>query len=229
MPLPLAVQAWIIDLLQREELEALLLLGSRARGDVGEESDVDLVGVRSRGKPEGRYELMDGVPVELVMVSWAGLASILEGERDARWCQLVSQYRWAAPLWDPTGQASAFLERVARIAQAGPPPLSPAEMDHLGFELRHGARILARTQTSAVQQLVAAELARTVAYAALRLAGVWPPSLKRLFPALETADPELALLCRSLLVLDEPPAAIVDRIARHLASRLPKTWQRWVG
>jgi hypothetical protein len=219
--LPPAVAAWVADLLRQEQLEALLLLGSYARGEAGADSDIDLVGVRSQGEPEGRYPVVDRIPLELVIISWNQLTALLDSQPSSHFCQLVSQYRGAIPLYDPAGRAVAFLEQVERIARAGPPPLSQTELAQLGFELRHGRRILAQLHDSATQHLLAAELARLVAYAALRQAGRWPPSLKRLFPTLERVDPDLAALCVALLASETAPVPILDQIAHCLTSQLP--------
>ncbi|MBX3170571.1 MAG: nucleotidyltransferase domain-containing protein [Candidatus Eremiobacteraeota bacterium] len=145
-------------------LSAVLLYGSRARGQQHADSDYDLLVVAEQAG-EGIRFLYGGLDLDIEVASAALYAEPLEG-RLYQDCGLI--------LRDDTGALAAWLERLRTRRLSGPPPLSAA------YRLRMAGwldRMLRRSQhLGACGALRRAALASSLPEAALECLGRWPGS-----------------------------------------------------
>ena len=113
---PLSVAREVADELARDGAEAVVLVGSHARGDAGPESDVDVHAV-GPGDFSYRLERRGGL---LVSVSSRPLGSYREAFREpGSVCAAVPGWREAIPLHDPEGIVASLIEE-ARAWTWGP-------------------------------------------------------------------------------------------------------------
>jgi len=93
----------VADRLANERAEAVALVGSQARGDAREHSDIDLITL-GRG-PVRRLEVHDPF---VVAVQWRTPAQVRDGFADLRDLSTVPGWRRAVILYDPKRQAAAL-------------------------------------------------------------------------------------------------------------------------
>jgi uncharacterized protein len=103
-----------------EKLVAVVLFGSRARGDANEESDWDML-VIARDLPERQIERYRKIK-EIIPPKWRGRISILAKTPDEFEAVLPSLYLEIALdgliLYDPHEYARAKLQKLRRLIQA---------------------------------------------------------------------------------------------------------------
>lgn len=103
-----------------EDILAIVLFGSRARGDAKEESDWDVL-VIARGLPERQIERYRKMK-EILPEKWRGRTSILAKTPDEFESMLPSIYLEIALdgliLYDPQGYARDHFEKLRRLIQS---------------------------------------------------------------------------------------------------------------
>ena len=102
------------------EARAIVLMGSFARGDAGQFSDVDLVRFLrddTGADPEGKTHIVDG---RLVVVSEVTPSSVRNWftEPEAA-CECIRGARTGQPLWDPEGYFREIQDRARRFVWDG--------------------------------------------------------------------------------------------------------------
>jgi hypothetical protein len=211
--------------------EAALLSGSQSRGEGGPRSDYDVVLLfpalpegawRERSDFEGaEFEVFAHDPGTLsyfcrAMVARSGVPAVPE---------MVAE---GIPVLGEGGVAIAGARALAtRALAAGPPPVDPAMLHSRLCALTELVQALANCRPGASLTAVGGALYPVLADFALRSAGRWSASVKRMPAALEAMDPALA--ARFAAAFDslfargdpEPVLALADSILEAHGGRPP--------
>lgn len=193
-------------------LEAVLLHGSRARGQQHASSDYDLVVVLADpgSHREGLRWRFDGLDLDIDVVG------------PGFWKEPRTYLRGGLIWWDQGGRLKDFMERLEGLCRRGPGPLSPAQRLRMAAWLD---RMLARgaQEDDLVARFRQAQLLNSLLEVALRLCNQFPQSYRPALAWLETGWPEFsralrgggleeaAALCRRRL-LDSDDSSGKERI-----------------
>jgi predicted nucleotidyltransferase len=183
-----AAREYVEELAAREEVGAVILFGSQARGDRRPHSDVDLVVLVPAGYRRALDD-RDGQAVELLFLSEDVAVGYFRENLDA-----AAEF-WASAqiLFERDGAASRLRAQVRELLAAGKPALDEGTPTTSRFN--------SEDQLRAVEALAARDpvVARAVLHnKLLELTGPsfdvrqrWTPNLKHRVPAIAEADPEL--------------------------------------
>ena len=210
------------------EAEAALLAGSRARGEGGPRSDYDLF-LLFRRLPEGAWRgrsAFEGKAFEIFAHDPGTLAyfcrAVVGGSGVPSVPEMVAD---GIAFRGEGGAALAQARALARRTLAnGPPPLDPATRRHRLSALTELAGALADCPPGPALTAIGGALYPMLADFALRSAGAWSASVKRLPAALEALDPKLAerfAAAFAALFRDGDPALVVALVEALLAPHHP--------
>ncbi|WP_250034836.1 nucleotidyltransferase domain-containing protein [Paractinoplanes maris] len=177
-------------------------------------SDLDIV-VLQEEAPGFRESLrFRGWPVELFIQTPAQLTEFLARELAQRKPSTHRMIAHGVPL---LGDPADLTTRCAQVLAAGPPPLSPAEHDHLRYALTDLLDDHLHATDPGERTVIATTLWTETARAALAFAARWQSTGKWLLRELRDHDADLAT--RWLAARDNPAALateILDRVGGPL-------------
>jgi hypothetical protein len=176
--------------------DTVLLCGSTATDRATPSSDLDLV-VLFPHLPDGAYrETVDGggVLVEAFCHDVGTLRYFIEVQGTPSGMQILAAMvaEGVAVPGFPTRLIAQAKEIATAALDAGPPLLTPAEIDHQRYTLANLLDDLNTAQPLNERVAIAAALYTGLAQFALRSAGRWSGNGKGLARALEQHDPQLA-------------------------------------
>lgn len=185
-----------------DPVRAVVLTGSWARGEAGEESDVDIAVVWARNHRAirvGRWSDPDSESERLVEAVYLPVGAL-----DTLSVRRATMAR-ARVLYDPDGTAAAWLSRLDAIF-AGPAPEAAAETAYGRFDMAQLVRSIEAevSRDPAVARLLAAHFATRLMEHVFRRHGAWAPSLRRQLAALTRLDPDAAARVSSCLTAPTP-------------------------
>lgn len=168
---------------------AVLLYGSRARGDATPDSDWDLVGLRDDPAEVWDARLLHGHTLDAFVYAPTAFAT-LDGA--------ALRLREARVLTDRDGAAAALLRRLEAFYEAGPPRVSPDERRALAIWYRKTLVRIARDDLEG--RLRRLSLVGDALETWHRFRGLWFGGSKAGAREMATRDPEAyAALCAALV------------------------------
>ena len=212
------------------DLQALLLVGSTARGDRSEGSDIDFLALMKNESPwsvavrdGGRHSWMDpsGFQIEIGYASVRRVRERMRVEADAGmpWrLQLFTEGRLLA------GGGTEYERLVAEAEeryQQGPPQLTDQQRHWEGFDAWCRLRRLDAARDADEAALLGFDLLQQLIRLACRLAGVWQARSKDALQRISEVDGEIARLARDFLGAHgmRERTQILHRIAERLADQ----------
>ncbi|HZA51691.1 MAG TPA: nucleotidyltransferase domain-containing protein [Myxococcaceae bacterium] len=183
-----AAQEYVDELAARQEVSAVILFGSQARGDSRPNSDVDLVVLVPSGYRRAVDE-REGQAFELLFLSEDVARGYFRQNLDT-----AAEF-WASAqiLFERDGVASRLRAEIQEVLAAGKPPLDEGTLTSSRFNSEDQLRAV---EVLAVRDAVTAEamlhnkvLELTGSYFDVRQR--WTPSLKTRISAIAEAEPEL--------------------------------------
>ncbi|MBN9390648.1 MAG: nucleotidyltransferase domain-containing protein [Chloroflexi bacterium] len=123
-----AARSFIESLQNNPDVLAIILFGSRARGNARPDSDFDLEVICKEGFNK-TIEYSGGYAFEIIYTTESGLAEYWQQNKD----DCVELWRAGKILFDRDGTAARLREFGRKIEEAGKPPLGPQELHLLRF------------------------------------------------------------------------------------------------
>jgi hypothetical protein len=168
--------------------------GSLMRGQGTATSDLDLVVLFS--EPDARVYrrslLQDGLPVEAFVHSVAAQDRFMKSDAEDGHPTMASMIAEGAVLGRDAALAEAQKEKARAILAAGPPALSPADLDRRRYFLTDALDDLAAPRDGGERTAVLVKLYTTLADFQLRANGRWSGTGKGLLRALRAGFPAVA-------------------------------------
>ncbi len=182
-------------------------------------SDLDIV-VLIGGPPAPFRESLHwrGWPVELFVHDSESVAVYFARDAGARKPSLARMVAHGVTLVD-RGEAEAVRARAQAVLAAGPPALSPAELDWRRYGLTDLLDDLAGSTDDGETAVICWTLWTETAALALLLAGSWLGGGKWLLRELRAADPALAAEMVAAIGRPEQLAALADRVLDRAGGR----------
>ena len=176
------------------DAELAFLAGSVVRGDATATSDLDLVVVFGRLDRAYRQSFtLDGWPIEAFMHDPQTLRYFMEEVDGARGVpSMPAMISEGIAIPEVTALARNLQSCANAVLDAGPPPLSPEELDSRRYAITDMAEDLVDPRSHIEARATGIQLYPLMAEFALRARGEWSATGKTLPRRLSDADPDLA-------------------------------------
>jgi predicted nucleotidyltransferase len=209
------LHAFVDGLTRRDDVLAVVLFGSRARGDARPDSDIDLLVILRDGFRRSA-EYVDGQAFELVWVTERGALEFWGANPE----DAVALWQVAKVLYDRDGTGARLRRYGEEVCAMKPPHIAPESISHLQFDAEDTVRAVAGIGESdpataaLVLHLKIAQLTETF----FRLRGAWPPPPKQRLAALRQQNAALATLLERFYAAHD--LAVQIDLARLVVARV---------
>ena len=183
--------AFLGGLTRREDVLAVILFGSRARGDARPDSDFDLIVILRDGFAR-TVEWFEGQAFEIVWVTESGARRFWDENPD----DAVALWQVANVLFDRDGTGERLRAFGADICAREPTPIALAALAQLRFDADDTLRAvgeISRTDPTTAALLLHGVVDRLTG-TFFRLRGAWVPPPKQRIAAVRAMDGEFAAL-----------------------------------
>ncbi len=210
-----------------DQLEGVLVTGSRIHGTPGPTSDLDVHVVIATPRRRRRNILLRGIEIEMFINPAFRVPGYFEDGRG----NALHMFAFGRVIYDPRGIMASFQSDARARWESGPPPIAANDYAH-----RYAPADMLRdledlgTSDEATANLLIVELVEMLVYSHYRINCRWPEKLKHRLADLERWDAEAAGLARSALAsqaLAERRAAVeqlAEHVLRPLGGLMPLEW-----
>lgn len=183
------IETFINDLKARDDVRAIILFGSRARGNHRIDSDVDLIVILDEGF-ERVVEIVQDQAFEIIYTTRESAVEYWKSHKD----DVVEFWKVAKVLHDRDGTGAALREIGLAIMREEKPALTDAQLRHaqwdLQDQLKAASSLVERDHTTAL--LILHSKMRQLLELYFDVRRLWTPSLKSILATLRERDAELA-------------------------------------
>jgi len=209
------------------ELEGVLVTGSRIHGTPGPTSDLDVHVVITASRRKRRNILLHGIEIEMFINPAFRVPGYFEDGRG----NTLHMFAFGRVIYDPRGIMASFQSGARARWESGPPPISANDYTHryVPADMLRDLEDLG-TSDEATANLLIVKLVEMLVYSHYRVNRRWPEKLKRRLADLERWDADAAGFART--ALESRPfakrrtavARLAEHVLRPLGGLMPLEW-----